>query len=99
MAEQIDLSAGLKPKTAPTQSIDLSSGLVPKTEKPPALDTSNPKGEGLYDMKGPNGVEHVPFSKVKTAQDQGYDFAKPATKNRYSDDLDATKPRLFETST
>ena len=72
----------------------------------PALDlTSNPvdpktgKGEGLYEMKGPDGVKSVPFSKVHIAQINGYDFAKDATKARYHDDVEATKPSRFETYT
>lgn len=101
MADNIDLSAGLKPKTSP--EIDLSAGLTPKTDATPpapAVDlTSNTKGEGLYDMKGPSGVVHVPFSKVKDAQGQGYDFAKPATGARYKDDLADTKPGMFESAT
>lgn len=57
--------------------------------------TSNPSGEGLYDMQGPHGPAKVPFSKVQSAQQQGYSLP-PATGARYRDDMAATKPSWFQ---
>ena len=72
----IDLSAGLVPASAPPPSsgggIDLSAGLVPVSAPPPSAGlTDNPNGEGTYQMKTPQGVQAVPYSKVSQAADAG----------------------------
>ena len=61
----------------------------------PPLDLSNPHGEGLYDMQGPNGPVKVPFSQVQIAQQQGHTL-QPGASARYRDDLAATRPSWLQ---
>lgn len=79
MADQIDLSAGLKPKSAP---IDLSAGLVAKdsTHAPPTPPTPSQSplitsGEGQYQMKGKDGkIQPVSYSHVLDSIKNGFNF-------------------------
>jgi hypothetical protein len=52
---------------------------------------SNPKGEGLYQMKSPSGsVVQIPFSKVRSAAiPAGYALANPDETARYAKDFHA----------
>lgn len=83
--------------TAPA-SVDLSAGMVP-VQKPtppqPAQDAitqslmDNPKGEGIYHLKGPAGVVQVPYSKIPQAAKQGYFFANKDDLHKYARDYSA----------
>jgi hypothetical protein len=56
--------------------------------------TANPRNEGVYQMKGPSGVAGIPYSKVPTAQQQGYDFSNSSNEAiRYNSDYDADPNR------
>lgn len=56
----------------------------------PSLDyTSNPRGEGLYEMAGPDGTIKVPFSKVMDASHHGYRLATPKETVRWAKDARA----------
>jgi hypothetical protein len=101
----IDLSAGMvsqpppaAPPAAPTGTVDLSAGLVPVQKPPrpqPAQDAitaslmDNPKGEGIYHLKGPSGVIQVPYSKIPEAAKQNYFFANKDDLHRYARDYSA----------
>ena len=63
---------------------------VPAPQTAPNPLTANPKGEGLYQMKGPGGVVGIPYSNLATARQQGYNFATPDEMNRYVKDFRAT---------
>ena len=92
MADQIDLSAGLKPK-ANTHTIDLASGLVPK---PVSSGTPSPQanqsplitgGEGQYQMRGKDGkVQPVSYGHVLDAIHQGYLFVDKKTLQTFAQD-------------
>ncbi|MGA9668400.1 MAG: hypothetical protein WBQ94_04285 [Terracidiphilus sp.] len=69
---------------------------APPAKPQPAQDamlsdlTSNPKGEGTYQMAGPQGVVAVPFSKVRrTVGNGGYKFANHDEVARYAKDYHA----------
>lgn len=60
--------------------------------------TANPKGEGVYQMKGPGGVTGIPYSNVETAKQQGFDFSNSSNEAiRYNSDYDADPNRQQET--
>lgn len=97
--QAIDLSAGLIPKSPPPPAngggIDLSAGLMPAQPSlpSPAHDAqtadlaANPKGEGTYQMKNPQGlVVGVPYSNVHRALDQGHLFADKGSLQQYARD-------------
>lgn len=59
-------------------------------QAPPDL-AQNPRGEGVYHMTGPVGHQAgVPYSKVATAQSQGYNFADDGELKRYTQDYAAS---------
>src|SRR5208337_446301 len=92
MADDIDLSAGLKPKTA-SPEIDLSAGLIPKPTQAPATPPSAPQsplitsGEGQYQMKDKDGkVVPVSYSHVLDSIHQGHVFADKNTLTKFAQD-------------
>jgi hypothetical protein len=90
VADDIDLSAGLKPKTAAPE-IDLSAGLTPK--QAPSVAPSAPSsplitsGEGQYQMKDKDGkVVPVSYSHVLDSIHQGHTFADKGTLTKFAQD-------------
>ena len=100
----VDLSAGLVPAAASPSGggVDLSSGLTPKADYSSL--THNPKGEGTYDIKAPDGQKlAVPYSNVPvfTQNMQGAGFATPEDAARFQKDADADphKPTFWNALT
>lgn len=54
--------------------------------------TSNPEGQGLYEMTGPSGTIKVPFSKIPEAAPLGYKFANTGEMYRWAKDARALQP-------
>lgn len=61
--------------------------------------SSNPGNEGMYKMRGPQGMVSVPYSKVEAAKDAGFDFdwAHSNEGERYGNDqmADPNRERDF----
>lgn len=81
-------------RIAPGATSGLTAKPTPPPRPQPAQDAiasdlfSNPKGEGLYQMKSPAGtVAAIPFSKVRTAIPAGYALASPEETARYAKDF------------
>ena len=79
-----------------------------KPVNPPADFTSNPKGEGVYEMLPPGGrnlsntitgLPRIPYSSVERARNQGYRFADQKTLEQYGRDFanDPTKKEAIQT--
>lgn len=77
----------------PLASIGTAVGAPAAAATTPPDITANPKGEGVYQMKGPKGAVGIPYSNVETAKQQGLNFANPNEMDRYGEDWQADPAR------
>lgn len=59
---------------------------APAATPAPADLVSNPNREGTYQVQGPGGTIGVPYSKIKSAAQAGYNFSNDDDANRYEKD-------------
>lgn len=77
----------------PLASIGTAVGAPAAAATTPPDITANPKGEGVYQMKGATGAVGIPYSNVETAKQQGLNFANPNEMDRYGEDWQADPAR------
>lgn len=61
---------------------------------PPEDFTANHKGEGVYEMRGPNGLVKIPYSQVDAASGKGFKLTSDAFKQYDKDKQYAASPPL-----